>query len=106
MFRPRAPSCAPSPRGRKGAARELGLPIVIKASGLAAGKGVMVCDSFEDADRAIDVDAGGAAFGVAGQEVLVEEFMDGEELSVLAITDGKDRRSTGAGAGPQATARR
>ena len=83
----RAIICTEADRA-KGAARELGLPIVIKASGLAAGKGVMVCESFEDADRAIDDMLVGHAFGVAGQEVLVEEFMSGEELSVLAITDG------------------
>lgn len=78
------------PDRAKGAARELGLPIVIKASGLAAGKGVTVCESFEDADRAIDEMLVRHAFGVAGQELLVEEFMSGEELSVLAITDGEN----------------
>jgi len=72
----------------KAAAREFGLPIVIKASGLAAGKGVMVCESFEQADRAIDDMLLRHAFGVAGQQILIEEFMQGEELSVLAITDG------------------
>ena len=72
----------------KGAAHALGLPIVIKASGLAAGKGVVVCDSFAQAERAIDDMLVGHVFGVAGQEVLVEEFMSGEELSVLAVTDG------------------
>lgn len=74
----------------KGAAHALGLPIVIKASGLAAGKGVVVCDSFAQAERAIDDMLVGHVFGVAGQEVLVEEFMTGEELSVLAITDGQN----------------
>jgi phosphoribosylamine--glycine ligase len=78
------------PEKAKGAARAFGLPIVIKASGLAAGKGVVVCESFEQADRAIDAMLLGHAFGVAGQEVLVEEFMQGEELSVLAITDGEN----------------
>jgi phosphoribosylamine---glycine ligase len=73
----------------KGAARAFGLPIVIKASGLAAGKGVIVCESFAEADRAIDSMLVSHVFGVAGQEVLVEEFMTGEELSILAITDGK-----------------
>lgn len=80
---------ATEPDRAKGAARELGLPVVIKASGLAAGKGVIVCESYEDADRAIDDMLVSHAFGVAGQEVLVEEFMTGEELSVLAITDGE-----------------
>lgn len=78
------------PERAKGAVRELGLPIVIKASGLAAGKGVVVCHSQADADRAIDDMLVSGTFGVAGQEVLVEEFMAGEELSVLAITDGEN----------------
>jgi len=72
----------------RGAARELGAPVVIKASGLAAGKGVMVCESLVDADRAIDEMLLHNRFGTAGSEILVEEFMTGEELSVLAITDG------------------
>jgi phosphoribosylamine---glycine ligase len=74
----------------KGAVRELGLPIVIKASGLAAGKGVIVCETQEQADKAIDDMLVSKTFGSAGQEVLVEEFMRGEELSVLAITDGEN----------------
>jgi len=80
---------ATEPDRAKGAAHALGLPIVIKASGLAAGKGVVVCDSFPQAERAIDDMLVGHVFGVAGQEVLIEEFMSGEELSVLAITDGE-----------------
>jgi phosphoribosylamine--glycine ligase len=74
----------------KGAARELGLPVVIKASGLAAGKGVVVCETHEEADRAIDDMLVRRVFGVAGQEVLIEEFITGEELSVLGITDGEN----------------
>jgi len=74
----------------KGAAREFALPVVIKASGLAAGKGVIVCESYQRAERAIDDMLVGHAFGVSGSEVLVEEFMEGEELSVLAITDGEN----------------
>ena len=73
----------------KGAARALGAPVVIKASGLAAGKGVVVCNNLEEADRAIDAMLVDHTFGVAGSEVLVEEFMQGEELSVFAITDGE-----------------
>ncbi|HJQ20393.1 MAG TPA: phosphoribosylamine--glycine ligase [Gemmatimonadaceae bacterium] len=73
----------------KGAVREFGAPVVIKASGLAAGKGVMVCETHEQADRAIDDMLVGGIFGVAGREILVEEFMTGEELSVLGITDGE-----------------
>jgi phosphoribosylamine--glycine ligase len=81
---------ATEPDRAKGAARELGVPVVIKASGLAAGKGVVVCESIAQADRAIEDMLIGRIFGVAGQEVLVEEFMAGEELSVLAITDGQN----------------
>ena len=76
------------PADAKAAARRFGAPVVIKASGLAAGKGVVVCTSIDEADRAIDDMLGGNLFGDAGHEVLVEEFMDGEELSVFAITDG------------------
>jgi phosphoribosylamine--glycine ligase len=78
------------PDKAKGAARALGLPIVIKASGLASGKGVFVCQTAAEADRAIDDMLVKHAFGVAGQEMLVEEFMQGEELSVFAITDGEN----------------
>jgi phosphoribosylamine---glycine ligase len=72
----------------RGAARELGAPVVIKASGLAAGKGVIVCESLDDADRAIDAILVRRTFGVAGSELLVEEFMHGEEVSVFAVTNG------------------
>jgi phosphoribosylamine--glycine ligase len=74
--------------GAKRAVRELGAPVVIKASGLAAGKGVIVCESIADADAAIDSMLAAHAFGGAGDEILVEEFMEGEELSIFAITDG------------------
>jgi phosphoribosylamine--glycine ligase len=73
----------------KAAARRFGLPVVIKASGLAAGKGVIVCQTEAEADHAIDDILEGNRFGAAGVEVLVEEFMPGEELSVFAITDGR-----------------
>ena len=72
----------------KAAAHRFGAPVVIKASGLAAGKGVIVCDSIADAERTIDDMLDGNRFGAAGAQVLVEEFMEGEELSVFAITDG------------------
>jgi phosphoribosylamine--glycine ligase len=83
----RAVTCTDVDHAR-GAARELGAPIVIKASGLAAGKGVMVCESLEEANRAIDSMLVERSFGVAGSEVLVEEFMEGEEASMFAITNG------------------
>ena len=70
------------------AANALGTPVVIKASGLAAGKGVVVAQSSEEAERAINLMLRDRAFGDAGEEILVEEFMEGEELSVFAITDG------------------
>ena len=75
--------------GAKAAARRFGAPVVVKASGLAAGKGVLVCETLADADRAIDDMLEGNRFGAAGAEVLVEEFMEGEELSVFVITDGR-----------------
>jgi phosphoribosylamine---glycine ligase len=62
--------------------------VVIKASGLAAGKGVIVCATLSDADSAIDAMLRDWSFGAAGSEVLVEEFMEGEELSIFGITDG------------------
>jgi phosphoribosylamine--glycine ligase len=74
----------------KAAARRFGAPVVIKASGLAAGKGVIVCQTLGEADAAIDDILEGNRFGAAGSEVLVEEFMEGEELSLFAITNGTD----------------
>ena len=67
----------------------LGAPVVIKATGLAAGKGVVVCESIEDAHGAIDRMLRDGALGDAGSEILVEEFMEGEELSLFALTDGE-----------------
>ncbi len=77
------------PASAKRAARCFGAPVVIKASGLAAGKGVVVCDTLEDADHAIDLMLRDLAFGAAGAEILVEEFMVGEEISLLCLTDGR-----------------
>ena len=73
----------------RAAVRRFGIPVVIKASGLASGKGVIICHSTEDAERTIAEMLEGNRFGAAGAEVLVEEFMQGEELSVFAITDGE-----------------
>ena len=67
-----------------------GAPVVIKASGLAAGKGVIVCQTKREAEAAIDRVLVDQAFGEAGAECLVEEFMEGEELSLFAIADGTD----------------
>ncbi|GAC1692728.1 MAG: phosphoribosylamine--glycine ligase [Gemmatimonadaceae bacterium] len=74
--------------GAKRSVREMGAPVVIKASGLAAGKGVIVCHTVREADDAIDAMLTRGMFGSAGAELLVEEHMEGEELSVFAISDG------------------
>ncbi len=67
--------------------RRMGAPIVVKADGLAAGKGVIVAMTETEALAAID-DILGGAFGDAGAEVVIEEFMDGEEASLFILTDG------------------
>jgi phosphoribosylamine---glycine ligase len=72
----------------KRAARDFGAPVVIKASGLAAGKGVIVAESVAEADQAIDDMLVRGTFGAAGAEILIEEFMTGEEASVFGVTDG------------------
>ncbi len=77
------------PEGARAYARELGAPVVVKASGLAAGKGVTVCSTLAMADQVIDSLLWGRALGDSGSEVLIEEFMRGDELSVLVITDGE-----------------
>lgn len=64
-------------------------PLVVKASGLAAGKGAVVCSTRADARAAATAMLADGALGPAGAEILVEEFLTGEELSVLAITDGE-----------------
>lgn len=65
-------------------------PFVIKASGLAAGKGVVIARSNEEAERAIYMMLEDRAFGEAGDEILIEEFMQGEELSLFVLTDGNN----------------
>ncbi len=69
--------------------REQGAPIVVKADGLAAGKGVVVARSEKEAIAAVDACMRDAAFGEAGRTVVIEEFLDGEEASFIAFTDGK-----------------
>ena len=64
-------------------------PVVVKADGLAAGKGVMVCRTTEEAVRAVDQIMVDRAFGEAGSQVVIEECLVGEEASCLAFTDGK-----------------
>ena len=68
--------------------RELGVPLVVKADGLAAGKGVSICPTLPEADAALALCLEAGAFGAAGASVVVEEFMVGEEASFFAITDG------------------
>ena len=70
--------------------RARGAPIVVKASGLAAGKGAVVCDDVDSALAAARAMLEDAAFGEAGSEVVVEEKMEGEEASVFALTDGEN----------------
>ncbi|HEX6558205.1 MAG TPA: phosphoribosylamine--glycine ligase [Longimicrobiales bacterium] len=65
-------------------------PLVVKASGLAAGKGALVCDSPEEAVSSARSMMRDGIFGAAGQEIVIEERLSGEELSVLAVSDGYD----------------
>lgn len=75
-------------RSAREAIRRAGAPVVVKATGLAAGKGVLVCRSTAEAEYAASMLLEARAMGSAGLEILVEEFMEGEELSIFAITDG------------------
>jgi len=65
-------------------------PIVVKASGLAAGKGVIICQDFEEAKRAVLEIMEDKAFGEAGSEVVIEEYLEGFEASILSIFNGKE----------------
>ncbi len=69
--------------------REQGAPIVIKADGLAAGKGVIVAMTLDEAEAAVRDMLAGNAFGEAGHRVVIEEFLDGEEASFICMVDGK-----------------
>ncbi len=75
-----------NPDDAKAYIKSQGAPIVIKADGLAAGKGVIVAQTLDEAVNAVDEMK---TFGAAGSKIVVEEFMDGEEASVLALTDGE-----------------
>jgi phosphoribosylamine--glycine ligase len=70
--------------------RERGAPIVIKADGLAAGKGVVVAASLAEAEQAATRMLGDGEFGAAGGRIVIEEFLDGEEASFIVITDGEN----------------
>lgn len=65
-----------------------GAPIVVKASGLCAGKGVIICETVEEGHKAVDDMMADKIFGASGDEVVVEEFLDGEEASYFALCDG------------------
>jgi len=67
-------------------------PLVVKASGLAAGKGAVVCGTRREAEHAVRAMLGHGSFGEAGQTVVIEDFLEGEELSVLAVTNGREVR--------------
>jgi len=66
-----------------------GYPVVIKADGLAAGKGVIIAEKVSEAKEAIDDMLSGNAFGEAGAQIVIEEYLDGEEVSYFALADGK-----------------
>ncbi len=70
-------------------AKEIGFPAVVKADGLAAGKGVVVVRDEDEAAAAIDDALVRGTYGDSGTSVLVEEFLEGEEVSIIALTDGK-----------------
>ncbi len=78
-----------SAAGAKAYIRQCGAPIVVKADGLAAGKGVTVAETVEQAEAAVDESLVKNAFGEAGRTVVVEECLRGEEASILALVDGE-----------------
>jgi phosphoribosylamine--glycine ligase len=78
------------PREARAYCRVLGAPVVVKADGLAAGKGAIVCRTLDEADAAVALCMESRAFGDAGQRVVVEEFLTGEEVSFFAVSNGKE----------------
>jgi phosphoribosylamine---glycine ligase len=72
--------------------RKVSAPIVVKADGLAAGKGVIVASSIEEAERAVTEIMEQRVFGAAGQRVVIEECLQGDEVSVMALVDGQSFR--------------
>jgi phosphoribosylamine--glycine ligase len=80
--------CSSSEEARK-AIKEYGFPVVLKADGLAGGKGVLIIESGEEAERALRLFFQERVFGAAGDRVIVEEFLRGQEASFLALFDGE-----------------
>ncbi len=78
------------PDAARAFAAELDPPLVVKASGLAGGKGAVVCADYAEADATIGDLMERRTLGAAGAEIVIEEFMEGEELSVFFITDGSE----------------
>lgn len=76
------------PSAAKAYIREQGVPIVVKADGLAAGKGVIIATTLDEAFDAVDSMLVSQVFGDAGRVVVVEEFLEGEEASFFAVVDG------------------
>lgn len=68
---------------------ENGAPIVVKTDGLAAGKGVIICETTAEAEKAVDDMMGAKIFGDAGDEIVIEDFLRGEECSFFALIDGE-----------------
>jgi phosphoribosylamine--glycine ligase len=79
------------PEAAADCARTLAAPLVVKADGLAAGKGVLICDSQADAVNVIDRMMREDMFGTSGRRVVVEEFLEGRETSIFCLTDGESR---------------
>jgi len=77
------------PREAKSYVRAQNIPLVVKADGLASGKGVFVCRKSDEAISAVELIMEKKAFAEAGSSVIIEEFLEGEEASIIAITDGK-----------------
>lgn len=88
----RIPSADYGTFDKRGAAKKfiksIGVPCVIKADGLAAGKGVIIAKTIAEAEQAVDLIMKDKAFGTAGDQVVIEEFLRGEEASFIAFTDG------------------
>jgi len=74
----------------KGYLQQALFPLVVKADGLAAGKGVVICEDFVEAEKAVDEIMAQKIFKDAGKQIIVEECLEGEEVSILAISDGEN----------------